>query len=110
LTSRIISIGLLVLSLGFAGCTQCERACRAEAVAYDSCLREWGQEWRDVGADDRDDYRDICITTWNTYLDGLGEEARSDELAQCADLTVDLNAASDCDESRVALQAYGVVD
>ena len=107
---RLFSALLLVSTLSFAGCTQCERACRAQAVAYDECLRTWGQEWRDLGADDRDDYREVCTATWNTYLDGLDEEARSAELSQCADLANDLIGAGDCSESRTALVEYGVTD
>ncbi len=107
---RIFRTALILTVLGLGGCTQCERACRAEANAYDACLRDWGQEWRDLGADDRDDYRETCTATWNMYLDGLESEARADEIGQCGDLADDLVAASDCDGYRAALQAYGVVD
>ena len=107
---RLFVALLLGSSLGLSACTQCERACRVEATTYDACLRDWGQEWRDLGAEDRDDYRDVCIATWNTYLESLGDEARSDESAQCADLTSELIAASDCSESRAALQSYGSLD
>ena len=108
---RRFAFALLFASLlGTAGCTQCERACRAEANAYDACLRDWGQEWRDVGGEDRDDYADACTTRWNIYLDSLDSDARADELAQCADLANDLVAAQGCEESRAALQGYGAID
>jgi hypothetical protein len=101
---------LLASALGLGGCTQCERACRAEANAYDACLRDWGQEWRDLDAEDRDDYREVCTDTWDRYLDSLESAARADELAQCGDLANDLIAADGCDERRTALQAYGSLD
>ena len=107
---RILSSLLIASTLAFAGCTQCERACRAQAAAYDECLRIWGQEWRDLGAQDRNDYRETCTVNWNTYLDGLDDEARSDELAQCGDLANDLIGAQGCEENRAALQQYGVTD
>ena len=100
----------VLLALGFAGCTQCERACRAQALAYDDCLRDWGQEWRDLGADDVEGYRDLCIVTWDTHLASLGDDDRAAESAQCADLADDLTAASTCEESQAALQNYGVLD
>ncbi|MBN93171.1 MAG: hypothetical protein CL928_03750 [Deltaproteobacteria bacterium] len=98
---------ILCLLAGSA-CSPCSQSCRQEAAAFDECLDGWGLGWADLGARDRNDFRDQCIVDNKSYVRSLDTELRRAEEGLCADLAHSLRIANDCDSAWAALTEYGL--
>jgi len=94
----------LCLLLAFSGlavaCNPCHESCRDLADTYDECLLDWELQWEDVGAKDRDEFRDLCFDDRDQRAASGDEDAVFEE---CRALQRTLRSASSCEDVLTAL-------
>ena len=98
---------LLALTVALGGCSPCSDSCTQQAEVYDLCLADWGLEWADLGASDKEDFRYACSDSNQVWVQSLDSESASLQEQRCSDLGAALRGETDCEQAWQALVSYG---
>ena len=100
-------LAIVVLSLSLSGCAPCSDSCSQQAAIYERCLADWGLEWTDLGATDRDDFRYDCSDANLMWLSSMDSDSAAAQKGHCSSLANSLRNETDCAQAWEALVSYG---
>ena len=97
---------IIFLSLLLSGCGQdaCDELCAEMSWRMRSCVREWPEDWSELGARGRPNFRRACLNQWADERAQLESWDLDDALDQCSETSAALRRADErgttCDELR----------
>ncbi len=104
--SLATTLFLMVLASFGIGCGQdtCDELCVEMSWRMSACVREWPEDWSEVGARGRPNFRRACQNQWADERAQLESWELDDALDQCSETSTSLRRADErgtaCDELR----------
>jgi len=90
--------------LGACGSDSCDELCVEMSWRVSACVRDWPEDWSEVGARGRNNFRRACQNQWADERAQLESWELDDALDQCDETSSALRRADNrgtaCDEIR----------